>query len=155
MPKLYVAHQVHGEGVPRIASGAQHRDMLTFHHVGCVVDDLAEAIEAYRPVARTIGEVFHIATENVRLCFVGTGSDSFIELIEPSGGESVVNQLLKKRITFYHIGLIAPDFDAAIEHLVGEGYVHLRTFRSEAFAMRRCAFLASPIAHLIEIIEGQ
>ena len=128
-------------------------EMLTFHHVGCVVKDLAEAIETYRPLARGIGSIVHVASQNVRICFIEVSPHSFIELIEPAGPDSAVSQLLQKRTTFYHVGFLANDFDAALGQLVAQGYMHLGSFCSEAFGMRRCAFLASPIAHLIEVIE--
>lgn len=126
--------------------------MLTFHHVGCVVKNLEQAIEAYRPVARDIGEIQYIESQKIRVSFVEIGPGSYVELIEPGEG-STVNQLLRSRITFYHIGFLVRDFDVALQALQDKGYMHVSTFRSEAFGMRRCTFLASPIAHLIEIIE--
>jgi methylmalonyl-CoA/ethylmalonyl-CoA epimerase len=127
--------------------------MLTFHHVGCVVKNLEQAIEAYRPIARGIGEIRYIESQKIRVSFVEIGPGSYVELIEPAGEDSTVSQLLKSRVTFYHIGFLVRDFDAALEALQDKRYMHLSTFRSEAFGMRRCAFLACPVAHLIEIVE--
>ena len=127
--------------------------LLTFHHVGCVVKNIGEAMEAYRPVARHIGETLYIESQKVRVCFVEVGPGTYVELVEPVGEESAVGQLLAKRISFYHIGFLVRDFDQRLRDLAENGYLHMSTFRSEAFGMRRCAFLASPVAHLIEIIE--
>jgi catechol 2,3-dioxygenase-like lactoylglutathione lyase family enzyme len=127
---------------------------LKFHHVGCVVASIPEALESYRPMARTVGEIIAIATQGVNICFIEIGPGTHVELVEPSAGdESIIGRLLKKRISYYHLGFLTQDFDAAIEDLVANDYRHLNTFRSEAFGMRRCAFLANPGAHLIEIIE--
>ena len=127
--------------------------MLTFHHTGCVVKSLVEAVEAYRPVARSIGDVYHITSQGVKVCFVEVSPGCFIELIEPVDPDSPARLILKNRIAFYHIGLLTRDFDAAMADLIRQGYMLISTFCSEAFALRRCAFLASPVSHLIEIIE--
>jgi hypothetical protein len=127
--------------------------LLTFHHVGCAVKDIGRAIEAYGPVARSVGEIVNIESQKVRVCFVEVGPGSYIELVEAAGDPSPISQLLAKRMSFYHVGFLTRTFDAALEDLQGQGYLHLNTFHSEAFGMRRCAFLATPVAHLIEIIE--
>lgn len=126
---------------------------LRFHHVGCVVASIPLAIEAYRPLARSVSQVFTIAEQGVRVCFVEIAPGMHAELVEPAEGESAVGRLLKKRISFYHLAFLTTGLDSSIEDLSAQGYVHLNTFRSEAFGMRRCAFLASPVAHLVELIE--
>ena len=126
---------------------------LKFHHVGCVVKSIEEALEAYRPIARRIAGTIPIRSQGVNVCFVEIAPESHVELVEPMEGESAVGRLLGKRVTYYHLGFLTPEFEPAVESLVNEGYHHLSTFQSEAFEMRRCAFLVSPVAHLIEIIE--
>jgi len=44
--------------------------------------------------------------------------------------------------------------DLAWHTLAQQNYRHLETFRSEAFAGRRCAFLMSETMQLIELIES-
>jgi methylmalonyl-CoA/ethylmalonyl-CoA epimerase len=126
---------------------------LAFHHVGCVVENIRGAIEGYRLLARSVGEIIHVSTQGVNVCFVEIAPQSYIELVEPVEGNSMITGLFKKRATYYHLGFVTASFDQAIESLTADGYHHLSTFCSEAFQMRRCAFLASPVAHLIEIIE--
>ena len=127
---------------------------LEFHHVGCAVASIEEALASYRPVARKIGETIAIAEQGVRVCFIEIAPGSHVELVEPAAGGAMLSNLLKKRITYYHLGFVTKEFERTIEELTAEGYHHLNTFHSEAFDMRRCAFLASPVAHLIEIIES-
>lgn len=127
---------------------------LAFHHVGCVVPNLREAVDAYRFLGRPVTEPIRIASQKVAVCFVELAPGSHIELVEPLDGNSVVSGLLKKQATFYHLGFLARDFDAALRTLDSQNFRLLGVFASEAFAMRRCAFLVSPAAHLIEIIEA-
>lgn len=127
---------------------------LTFHHVGCAVESIREARECYRLMARSMGEIIPISAQGVNICFVEIAPGFHVELVESQEGESVVARLLKKQITYYHLGFLTPRFEQAIESLTAEGYHQINTFRSEAFGMRRCAFLASPAAHLIELIEA-
>jgi hypothetical protein len=126
--------------------------MLVFHHVGCAVKDLAEGIAAYRHMAISVSAETFIAAQGVKVCFIEVSPGSFVELVEGSGEESIA-RMLKKGIAYYHTGYFSDDFDQSLKELDAAGFRHLNTFQSEAFGMRRCAFLASPVAHLIEIIE--
>lgn len=125
---------------------------LTLHHIGILVKRLDQAAAAYRELRARISEPVVISSQHVRVCFVDMDSSVAIELVEPTE-KGVAQDLLKRGIAYYHLGYVAPDFDAALESLVALSYVHLQTFRSEAFDGRRCAFLMSPVLHLIEIIE--
>jgi Glyoxalase/Bleomycin resistance protein/Dioxygenase superfamily len=126
---------------------------LAFHHVGCVVESIPDAIEGYRLLARSLGEIIHVSTQGVNVCFVEIAPQSYIELVEPVRGNSMITRLVKKHTTYYHLAFLTTNFEQAIESLTADGYHHLSTFCSEAFQMRRCAFLANSVAHLIEIIE--
>lgn len=134
------------------SGGSVLQQKLTLHHIGVLVNSMAEATAAYRALNARISEPVHIASQGVRVCFVDMDSGVAIELIEPA--EKGVNRdLLKRGITYYHLGYLVSDFESAVESLTGLNYVHLQTFQSEAFEGRRCAFLMSPVLHLIELIE--
>lgn len=127
--------------------------LLRFHHVGCLVRDLDHAIERYKalfPVSR----IWHISAQKVRVCFVDTGCGSAIELIQAADGNATVQGLLKRGVGYYHVGYLVKNFESALTFLDSLGFKQLDSFRSEAFNNRRCAFLMSPVAHLIEIIEA-
>jgi methylmalonyl-CoA/ethylmalonyl-CoA epimerase len=134
---------------------AMSRDLppiLTLHHIGVLVKNLSEATEVYSELQATISRPVVISSQGVRVCFADMGAGVAIELVEPA--ETGVSRDLSKRgITYYHLGYMVPDFDAALTDLTRLNYVHLQTFQSEAFEGRRCAFLMSPVLHLVEIIE--
>jgi len=129
--------------------------MLKFHHTGCLVKNIDEAIESYRGLFQpeSIGEKIFISSQEVYVCFIGMGEGIFIELVQPSSETSVVRNMMKKGITYYHKGFLVDDIDASIKMLEEKNYKWLQTFRSEAFNNKRCAFLMSPVMHLIELIE--
>ena len=135
-----------------IAGGSVTRQKLALHHIGVLVNGIAEASAAYRSLGARISEPVVIASQNVRVCFVSMGSSVALELVEPAQ-TGVSRDLLKRGITYYHLGYMVSDFDAVLQNLVDSGYVHLHTFSSEAFEGRRCAFLMSPVLHLMELIE--
>jgi methylmalonyl-CoA/ethylmalonyl-CoA epimerase len=125
---------------------------LTLHHIGVLVHALGEAMAVYRQMGASIGEPVTISSQGVRVCFADMKGSVAIELVE-AAANGVAKSLLKRGMTYYHLGYTAADFDAALESLEGSNYVLLQSFQSEAFNGRRCAFLMSPVRHLIEIIE--
>ena len=125
---------------------------LTLHHVGVLVNRIENAAEAYAELNGKVSPPISIASQNVRVCFIDMGSGVAIELVEPLENGSGKG-LLKRGVTYYHLGYLVRDFDAALEALVELNYTHMSSFHSEAFEGRRCAFLMSPVLHLIEIIE--
>lgn len=129
--------------------------MLTFHHVGLLVKDMDFSIKHHSTLfgAENISKIFKIDSQGVNVCFVKNGAGTYIELVEPIGEDSVVSKLLKKRITYYHIGYKVENITEAIIKLESMDYKTLEMFNSEAFEGKRCVFLFSPEAHLIELIE--
>ena len=126
--------------------------MLTLHHIGVLVKQLEEAADTYRELRAQISRPVVISSQGVRVCFADMGASATIELVETTE-KGVSQDLLKRGITYYHLGYTVPNFDAALEDLTRLNYVHLQTFQSEAFEGRRCAFLMSPVLHLVEISE--
>jgi hypothetical protein len=127
--------------------------MLRFHHVGCAVASIESALEFYRPLFPKISSPIAVSSQGVNVCLVETGAGIFTELVEPAAADSPVKNLVKKGFTYYHIGYVASDFDAAMALLVDLGYRPQSTFHSEAFGERRCCFFTSPVMHMIELIE--
>ena len=129
--------------------------MLKFHHTGCLVKNIDEAIDSYRGLFQPefIGEKIYISSQEVFVCFIGIGHEIFIELVQPASETSIVRNMIKKGITYYHKGFLVEDIEAEIKILEEKNYKWLQTFHSEAFNNKRCAFLMSPVMHLIELIE--
>lgn len=135
-----------------LAGGGVLQQKLIIHHIGVLVNSIEEATAAYRELNARISEPVVIASQSVRVCFVYVDNSVAIELVEPSE-KGVSRNLLKRGVTYYHLGYLVRNFDSALESLAELSYVHLQTFESEAFEGRRCAFLMSPVLHLIELIE--
>ncbi|HRH58747.1 MAG TPA: VOC family protein [Chitinophagales bacterium] len=128
---------------------------LTFHHVGLLVDNIEDSINHYITLfgEENVSKVFRIESQQVKVCFVKVGVESYIELVEPMHESSVVYKLLKKRVSYYHIGYKVQDIIASINRLEALNYKPMDLFYSEAFDGKRCIFLFTPEAHLIELIE--
>lgn len=128
---------------------------LEFHHVGIVVESIENAIIHYSALFGTesISNVYKIASQKVNVCFVKVGINSFIELVEPIGEESQVFKLLKKRVSYYHVAYKVNQIEEAVTRLESMDYKAMEFFNSEAFDGKRCIFLFTPEAHLIELIE--
>jgi methylmalonyl-CoA/ethylmalonyl-CoA epimerase len=128
---------------------------LEFHHVGLVVESIEASAGHYSLLFGTenISAAINIDSQKVKVCFVKMGPDSFIELVEPVGEDSQVYKLLKKRVSYYHIGYKVNDITLAVARLTEMNYKPMDYFNSEAFNGKRCIFLFTPGAHLIELIE--
>jgi catechol 2,3-dioxygenase-like lactoylglutathione lyase family enzyme len=130
-------------------------ELLKFHHVGLLTDDIEETLISYRSLfgENNVSEKKFISSQNVYVCFVKVGDESYIELIQPANEKSVVNNLIKKGAKYYHIGYYVIDFNNASETLIKMDYKALPEFISEAFNQKRCQFFYTPDGSLIEIIE--
>lgn len=129
--------------------------MLTFHHLGLLVEKISFSVQHYSELFGTenISKVYRIDSQKVNVCFVKIGNDSYLELVEPLGEDSPVFRLLKKRMSYYHIGYKVSNIIATISKLESMNYKTLEVFDSEAFDGKKCVFLFTPEAHLIELIE--
>lgn len=129
--------------------------MLTFHHVGCLVDNIEEALKSYSGLfaSDSISEKIFISAQGVFVCFVEMRDKSYIELIQSASADSIVARLKKQGISYYHIGYTVKDFDKALEALESRHYKLINTFQSEAFNGKKCAFMYTADGQLVEVIE--
>lgn len=129
---------------------------LKYHHTGIVVESIEDVASNYQKLfgENCLSKKYYISTQGVNVCFVNTGSNTFLELVEAVGENSLVSKLIKKGITYYHIAYTTPDFENTIQKLEALNFKSMPFFYSEAFNGNRCVFLFSPDAHLIEIIES-
>lgn len=128
---------------------------MTFHHVGCVTNNMAESINSYKNSLgfRNISEVYEIKNQQVKVCFVETGPGIYLELVEPLGEGASLKKIMKSNNPYYHIGYLVDNVQLAIEELQKDGLYLVNSFRSEAFRNKYCAFLYTTNMHLIELIE--
>jgi hypothetical protein len=129
--------------------------MLEFHHVGTLVEDIDSAMSSYAVLfgKANVSDKTFVTSQDVHVCFVKTGKNSFIELIQPASENSIVFKLLKRGITYYHIAYVADNYDAMKGELTEKNFKALDEFTSEAFKDKRCMFMFSPEGHLFELIE--
>ena len=120
-----------------------------------MVENIESSIEHYAELFghNNISKVINVISQKVRVCFVKISEGNFIELVEPIGSESVVHNLLKKNITYYHIAYKVKDIQKMVERLEIINYKKLESFYSEAFSGKQCVFLYTPDGHLVELIE--
>lgn len=128
---------------------------LTIHHVSLLVESMDEAIQQYTELfgKENVSEIHTVTTQKVRVCFVNTTNNTFIELVEPIGNDSPILSLLKKKHSYYHIGYKVKDIKSTVDMLEDINYKALDYYHSEAFAGNACIFMYTPGGHLIELIE--
>lgn len=130
--------------------------MITgFHHVGCLVHSIDEAIADYRILhpGGTVSELYEIEDQKVTVCFYSICGVQ-VEFVTPADPQSSLYKLLQKSGNFYHIGIFTDNIEQEIDRLVSNGYRKLNQFRSSAFDNRYCAFLLNNEMQLIELIES-
>lgn len=127
---------------------------MTFHHTGCLVEDMEAALERLAPLS--VGppsEIFTIAKQSVKVCFLPLGGETFLELVCPAPEAQGLQEMLKQGQSFYHLAFKVPDIDDAVDGLTPKGYSVITCFFSEAFEGALCAFLKSSHGELIELIQ--
>lgn len=131
--------------------------MLRMHHVGYAVHSISEYLERYvSPLfePQTVSPIVEDPIQRVRIAFV-TVPGGLLELIEPTGTDSPVQQILsRKRGGLYHVGYTTPRFDEALAQAMATGCRPLgKPVPAVAFGQRRIVFLLTPHFELIELIE--
>ena len=91
-------------------------------HVGIAVPSIDQAMPLFERLANARGrEPEHVASQGVRVAFVGTGS-ARLELIEPVSPQSTIARFLEKRGPgLHHIAYRVPDIRAALADFEAQG----------------------------------
>ena len=128
---------------------------LKFHHIGLLVESIEQSIIHYSELfgKENISDITVISSQKVKVCFVRISDESYIELIEPMGEDSTVYNLLKKRISYYHIAYKVKDIRSTVEQLEKSHYKVLDYYNSEAYNGKLSVFVFTPEAHLMELVE--
>jgi hypothetical protein len=129
---------------------------LTLHHIGCLVEDMAAALETYAgtPLATGASAPVAVSSQKVRVCFLPAGNGTFIEFVEPEPDNAFLLRMLRKGTSYYHVGYMCADLDKGVQALVTAGAHELTRFQSEAFGGRYCVFLITAQQQMIELIEA-
>ncbi len=134
---------------------------MKLHHIGCLVENIETGIQNYQLLHEnvSVSKIYNIDSQKVKVCFVQVDeseNSTLIELVQPMDETSSLYKMMnKKGHNFYHLGFMVEDIEAKLEVLSAKGFRMINTFKSEAFDMRKCAFLFSPDMHLIELIEAK
>ncbi len=128
---------------------------LTFHHTAIVVESIEDSLLYYAPLfgSENISKPVMVDSQKVKVCLIKIAASQYIELVEPIGEESKVYNLLKKRISYYHLAYTVKDIYAMVKRLEELNFKAIEFFESSAFGGKTCVFLYTPDAHLIELIE--
>jgi 4-hydroxyphenylpyruvate dioxygenase-like putative hemolysin len=128
---------------------------LKFHHTGIAVSSIEETLPNYIAIfgKENVSEKFHVSSQEVNVCFVEVSPEVYIELIESTTENSAINRMIKKGISYYHVAYLTKNIEETVSKLISLNYKEHSYFYSEAFKNKRCIFLHSPDAHLIELIE--
>ena len=95
--------------------------MSSIDHLGIAVKSLAQARKFYEQLGLQVAGEEVVAHEKVKVAMVPLG-DSRIELLEPTGPDSVVAKFLEKRGEgLHHVALHVPDLAGAVERLKASG----------------------------------
>lgn len=113
---------------------------MKFHHVGVACKDIQAELQNIRKLHKIIEETPVVFDENqqAELCMITVEDGLNIELV--SGAP--VENLLKKRISYYHICYEVDDIDQSIESLIGNGGMLISPPKDAIlFNNRKVAFL--------------
>ena len=130
---------------------------LKLHHIGCAVSSIEESLKTYRDILgyKNISQVFKLESSGINACFIELTNGVFLELIEPSGVNSVINTYLKKGVTYYHLGYEVNNIDKTVSGLLEKDFREITTIYSPAFNNRKCVFLFTPELQMIELIDSE
>lgn len=127
---------------------------MQFQHIGCAVDSIKDYLKIYRDSLgfSRISEIIPVRSQDVQVCFVEIGANSYLELIEPLSANSPIEKF--QRQGYYHICFQVEEIEQTIETLKSQGFLFISLFNSEAFDGHRCSFMMNPLGHLIELAEA-
>ncbi|MGP8243489.1 MAG: VOC family protein [Bryobacteraceae bacterium] len=128
------------------------------HHVGYVIASIAGSVDEYAKATGLAwdGRITHDPLQMVSVAFLGSGDDgsALVELVEPAGRRSPVNQFLAAGGGLHHICLEVSDLYAHIEESKAAGCTLVRVpMRAVAFGGRKIAWLTTPTRQLIELLQ--
>lgn len=93
---------------------------LKIDHLGIAVPRLDEAIAAYEALGFRVETRHDVPSEQVRTAFLPLG-ESQLELLEPSGPDSVIARFLEKRSGLHHVCVLVDDLEAALAAMKARG----------------------------------
>ncbi|PWU07295.1 MAG: methylmalonyl Co-A mutase-associated GTPase MeaB [Terriglobia bacterium] len=106
---------------PQAARAPAAETGIHLDHLGIAVKSLEEAIAFYRSIGFEVAHRETVAAEKVHVAMLPT-SDSRIELLEPTAGDSPISNFLAKRGPgLHHVALRVSDLHGTLERLRASG----------------------------------
>lgn len=135
-----------------MVAASEHGGM-SMHHVGCAVASIEKSLDYYRNSLgfSRISKIVDISEQRVRVCFIQTAAETYIELIDSTASNSPIHNLLEKQRNCYHVAYNTNDVKTTVSKLEQDGFRLVSLFASEAFNGTPCAFLYTPDTILIEL----
>ena len=127
---------------------------MNLHHVGIVVDNLAEAMPLFEVwlKARKVGHIIEDEAQGARiqLFLLHENEEVLLELVEPiPGADSPIH-----RTGEFHLCYTVPDLDAEMARLHDLGAVVAHTpLPAKPFDNQRIGFLVTNGGQLLELLE--
>lgn len=126
---------------------------LKIHHVGIVCKNIEKAVRDYRALYNVIyeSEIVYDELQHANLCILKTDTGLDVEFIS---GEQVAN-LLKGKITYYHLCYSVDKLEEAISHFENNGGLVVSDPKPAVlFGGKRVAFIITRTG-LIELVENK
>ena len=128
--------------------------MKKIDHIAIAVRDLQEATKTFEALGLKLSPSYEVSNMKVEARFSKIG-DTQIELISPTGKDSVVKKFLEKRGEgLHHICFEVENIETSLKELQKKGF-QLVNKESQQGAAGRVAFLHPKSSHgvLIELIQ--
>jgi methylmalonyl-CoA/ethylmalonyl-CoA epimerase len=96
---------------------------LVLHHIGIAVPSIEKGQKLYSAMGFVdTTPIYHDPVQKVRVQFFSTGSNVWIELVEPAADDSPVSNFLKKRGSgFHHLCYLVDDIYHMCEYVREQG----------------------------------
>ena len=128
------------------------------HHAGYVTASIAESVDEYVKATGLVwdGKIIHDPLQMVNVTFLGSGDgQAMIELVEPAGKRSPVNQFLSAGGGLHHVCMEVSDLAAHIESSRAAGCTLVRVpLPAVAFGGRKIAWMKTASGALIELLQA-
>lgn len=131
---------------------------LTLHHIGSVVDSIAQRIESYATSLGgvSVSPVYEDPIQRSRVAFITlpTPGGVQLELVEPATPDSPVARFLEKGGGLHHLCYEVDDVEQQIRFMKQQGAVLIRSPKpAVAFGGRRIAWVSTRDRLLVEYLE--
>lgn len=91
------------------------------HHIGVVVENIADSVAAYQALGFTGGEITRVQEQGVDIAALRAG-ESWIEVLTPLERDSAIGAFLDRRgAGFHHIAYLVDDLAATLDALADRG----------------------------------